>query len=150
MRALLSMTCLSLVTLLTACDGNNGYYDKNGNYIPPANTTHDAQRNRPPAPGGVTNNDHHARPAPAYVAENPRVTRTTTTTYTYDRAGYYDYNGYYIAEGSGLTVPKEMFPPNGMCRVWFTDRLPENQPNIESCNGINYRVPAGAYVIYGG
>jgi hypothetical protein len=43
-----------------------------------------------------------------------------------------------------------MFPPRGMCRVWFTKRAPANQPAIESCNGIKSRVPAGAYVIYGG
>ena len=160
MRALVSLTCLSLLTVLSACGGNNGYYDANGNYIAPANTTHEAQRNRPPVPGGVTNRDYYPDPTPAYVVAEPSVTRTTvnepgvsrttTTTVVYDRAGYYDYRGFYIPEASTLNVPKSMFPPHGKCRVWFVDRAPEYQPRIESCNGINYRVPAGAYVIYGG
>ena len=51
---------------------------------------------------------------------------------------------------SGLTVPKDMFPPRGMCRVWFVQSTPFEQPDIESCNDIKSRVPAGAYVIYGG
>jgi len=137
MRPLNLLACISAASLLAACATQSGYYDANGNYIPPANHTTDAQRVHSPAPGGTGNTSGY------YVDRTDRV-------YNYDRRGYYDYNGYYIADVRGMGVPNSMFPPRGMCRAWFPDRVPADQPNIESCNGINSRVPAGAYVIYGG
>ena len=150
---------ISLATLLAACTApDNGYYDVNGNYIPPANATTDAQMYKAPNPGasrgdhihyrGDTGNHVHVTPV-AYEA--PPVQKTvTTTTYTYDRPGYYDYNGYYVTEVSGLTAPDDMLPPRGLCRVWFPNRTVENQPRVEPCDNITARGPAGAYVIYGG
>jgi len=132
MRTLSTLVCVSLVSLLSACGTpSDGYYDTNGNWIP--NNPHTGA-NHAPLPGGTYDADYDSN-VPAY---------------TYTRRGYYDYNGYYIAKDGGLSVPPEMFPPRGMCRVWFTERDAAHQPPIESCNGIRARVPAGAYVIYGG
>jgi hypothetical protein len=125
------LSSVALLTLISACGTpNGGYYDHNGNYIAtdtPRNMQ-DSTSVHPPLPGGVDDTDD----------------------YHYTRRGYYDYNGYYIPKDSGLSVPADMFPPRGMCRVWFTNRPLEQQPSIESCDGIRSRVPAGAYVIYGG
>lgn len=129
------LTCISVVSLLAACGPtSDGYYDTNGNWIA-TNTTHQPHA---PLPGGthdprVDNNDYNN----GYNVH-------------YSRRGYYDYNGYYIPADSGLTVPDNMFPPRGMCRVWMMDRRASEQPMAESCDGIKSRVPAGAYVIYGG
>jgi len=138
MRNIISLACISL--MLSACGTpSDGYYDANGNWIP-YNRYNEEAHAHSPLPGG---------PHPDYN-DNPPVYTTTTTTYTYDRPGYYDYNGYYIARDAGPAIPPGMFPPRGMCRVWFTDRAIADQPPIETCDGIKYRVPAGAYVIYGG
>ncbi len=134
-RALSLVTCVSVVSLLAACGPtSDGYYDTNGNWIA-TNTTH---KPHAPLPGG-TNND---------FAERDNFGHTNNVNYS--RRGYYDYNGYYIPNDSGLTVPQSMFPPRGMCRVWMMDRKASDQPAVESCDGIKSRVPAGAYVIYGG
>lgn len=130
------LACASLLPLLAACGTpDGGYYDANGNYNPtdtPHNTQQDAHS---PLPGGTR--DYRADRG--YYENN-----------NYNRRGYYDGNGYYIARNNGFTVPDDMFPPRGMCRVWFTERDPSQQPAVESCNGIKARVPAGAYVIFGG
>ncbi len=130
--------CVSAVALLAACGTpDGGYYDKNGNYVP-TDTPYNMRTNaHSPMPGGN----------PDYLADREDNNREYPR---FKRRGYYDYNGYYIARDSGLTVPSDMFPPRGMCRVWFVDRMVDEQPGIESCDGIRYRVPAGAYVIYGG
>jgi hypothetical protein len=133
MRTIASLACVSLLTLVSACaTPSDGYYDANGNYVP-YNRYNQVAHDHSPLPGG-TNTYANNGYAPAY---------------SYDRAGYYDHNGYYIAMDGGLNVPQGMFPPRGMCRVWFADRV-NDQPPVESCNGIQSRVPAGAYVIYGG
>lgn len=151
MRHITTLGCLSALMLLAACGSPNyGYYDSNGNWIPPSNSSTEAKRRHSPSPGVRYDDNAPYYEQGAYVDGGaPRVTATTTT-YTYDRAGYYDYNGYYIGERSAFNMPRTMFPPRGMCRVWFPDRAARSQPAIESCTDINYRVPAGAYVIYGG
>jgi len=132
MRTVISLACISLLSLLSACaTPDAGYYDANGNWI--ANNPNNANHSHAPLPGGTHD----------YRDDN-------SSAYTYDRRGYYDYNGYYIDQNGGLSVPQDMFPPRGMCRVWFTQRDLVNQPPVESCNDIRSRVPAGAYVIYGG
>lgn len=140
MRTLTSLACVSLISLLAAC-GDNQRYDANGNYMAPPNATTEAQRTHSPSPGHSSDDYYGDRNHGRYADGAP---------YTYDRRGYYDNNGYYVTNDSGLNVPQDMFPPRGMCRVWFTDRSPANQPAVESCNNIKSRVPAGAYVIYGG
>jgi hypothetical protein len=150
MRAVKYLACLSALALLAGC-ATEGYYDDNGNYVPPANATTSAQRNHSPNPGHdgdyYRDNDYprHAR----YDSRYDYAPAAGAPYYTYDRRGYYDYNGYYL-EGDVDMVPESMFPPRGMCRVWFTDRAPAAQPRIETCDNIRARVPAGAYVIYGG
>lgn len=138
MRCLAIAGCISVASLLAACGTpDGGYYDKNGNYVP-TDTPHNIQENaHSPMPGGNPNAE--------YDREHDRSAYPR-----YKRRGYYDYNGYYISRDSGLDVPSDMFPPRGMCRVWFVDRVLADQPEVESCNGIRNRVPAGAYVIYGG
>ncbi len=143
MRTLTSLACVSLVSLLSACaTPDNGYYDANGNWIP-YNRYNRQAHDHSPLPGG-TYSDYYDDD----YRYDDRPVATTVTTYRYDRAGYYDYNGYYVNDGPAL--PDGMFPRRGMCRVWLPNRSPANQPPVESCNGIRGRVPAGAYVIYGG
>lgn len=132
-----ALACISLLALSACGTPDNGYYDANGNWIPYNRYNREAH-NHSPLPGGTRSE---------YIDDSAT---TTVTTYTYDRPGYYDYNGYYVARDTGFGVPADMFPPRGMCRVWFPERVPGRQPAIETCNNINLRVPAGAYVIYGG
>ncbi len=138
-HTIIALCAVSGLTMLAACAPYpDGYYDANGNW----RANHYDQN---PPIGGYN-------PAPAaYTNDAPPVTTTTTTTYTtYDRAGYYDGNGYYIAMDAGPRIPGGYFPPRGMCRVWFPDRAPRYQPPIEPCEGVQDRVPAGAYIVYGG
>ena len=135
---LLATAMLPLLVSACAATPDSGYYDANGNWIP-YNRYNQEAHGHSPLPGGTY---------PPYSEDN-RATTTTVTTYRYDRPGYYDYNGYYIA-GEGNMVPLDMLPPRGLCRVWYPSRSPDDQPDIESCSNIKYRVPAGAYVIYGG
>lgn len=131
MRILPSIACLSLLALLAACgESSEGYYDSNGRYI--YNSTNGAT----PFEHDVTLRDHMRN-------ENRRD--------AYNRRGYYDYDGNYSTTyNDGLSAPNDMFPARGLCRVWFVDREPSRQPNVESCVNIKQRVPAGAYIIYGG
>jgi len=139
MNTLTKIGCLSLAALMAGCVPA-GYYDSNGVYRSYGKS--DSFRNEhamagTPETSTTTYSDEYA------VAPS-------TTTIIYTKPGYYDRNGYYIAADSGPHVPEDLFPPRGMCRVWFTDRAVSYQPPVESCNGIQSRVPAGAYVIYGG
>ncbi len=136
MRRLTFLACLALLSACATPD--SGYYDANGNWIPYNRYNQEAHAHSP-LPGGTH---------PPYAEDN-RDTVTTVTTYSYDRPGYYDYNGYYIANRGNL-VPRNMFPPRGMCRVWDPQRDADDQAPVESCSDISYRVPAGSYVIYGG
>lgn len=138
-RILTLLACVSAASLLSACGvPDGGYYDVNGNYVPTDTPYNMKTGAHSPMPGGNPNS-----------VSDRENNRSEYPHYT--RRGYYDYNGYYMDKRSGLNVPKDMFPPRGMCRVWFTDRVGYNeQPDIESCDGIRSRVPAGAYVIYGG
>lgn len=144
-RSLALFTSLSLVTLLAACGTpDGGYYDANGNYMP-TDTPHNMKKSsHSPLPGG-TRYYHSDR-----TYNNAGYNDNYSEHPYYTHRGYYDYNGYYIARDNSLTVPQDMFPPRGMCRVWFADRALSNQPDIESCNDIRARLPNGAYVIYGG
>lgn len=138
MRTVTLLACISLASLLSACGGpSEGYYDANGNYVRNSSYNKETRAYEP-----IRSEDRN----------NPRIDDSSPihSTTTYDRRGYYDYNGDYVEREDGLNVPQDMFPPRGMCRVWFKDRVPANQPSVESCDGIKSRVPAGAYVIYGG
>lgn len=136
MKKLSLVACASLATLLSACGTpHNGYYDEYGRYVPPTGTETDLDR------ANETSN---------YYQRKYRQVSDEYEAPAYTRAGYYDYRGYYIPREGAFSVPANMFPPRGMCRVWFPDRSPAYQPAVESCDGISYRVPAGAYVIYGG
>ena len=135
MRTLPSIACLSLLTLLAACgESSSGYYNANGDYI------YNSTNGSAPFEHDVTLRDHMRN-------EN----RAKSTDATYAKRGYYDYDGTYSTTyNDGLTIPKNMFPARGLCRVWFTDRAAQYQPKVESCTNIKQRVPVGAYVIYGG
>lgn len=140
-RSLAVLGFIALVPLLVACGPDHrGYYNKNGNYVSTNDTPYNKSKNAyPPMPGGNPN-----------AQEDREYSREYGDNRQFTRRGYYDYNGYYMANDSGLSVPANMFPPRGMCRVWFNDRSPSDQPAVESCGEIRSRVPAGAYVIYGG
>jgi hypothetical protein len=102
MRIITSLAYLSAVSLLAACGAQDGYYDTNGNYIAPPNTTTEAQRNHAPSPGGTSSNDYHGHPHNRHADGAP---------YSYNRRGYYDNNGYYVAESTQMDMPEGMFPP---------------------------------------
>ena len=150
-----TIACLSVLTALAACnDTGSGYYDSRGNYhYSGANQdaySADTSKNAP-----YKDNednfyvDHSAvRGDPAKVSGYRRDIDPEVS--PYKRSGYYDSHGYYIAANSGPNIPRAYFPKKGQCRVWFIDRQPSEQPPIESCNGIQMRVPDGAYVVYGG
>lgn len=142
------LTSLASVALLSACTSPNGYYDANGRFISTVNNTPRKEQVHTYNAAEPTAVVHQH---PATYDSNGILTRTTTVTYTYDRPGYYDASGnYYTVVETGPQVPADMFPPRGLCRVWFTNRPIESQPAVEACDGISGRVPAGAYVIYGG
>jgi len=130
---------IAATALLAACSSNptNGYYDANGQFVPYNQVNRSAAIHAPNS-GAVTVT------TPEY--DNDRVRVVTS----YDRAGYYDYNGYYLGMDSGLNVPEDMFPQRGMCRIWFPHRSLAEQPPIESCHHVQERVPMGAYVVFGG
>ena len=152
MRIAIKLACLSLVTALAAC-GPDGYYDSRGHYHT-GSATDSSQYD------GV-HMDRYGHSEENYYVDNSAVKGDSAGVIGYDRAkdpdvvtykrsGYYDRNGYYIATDSGPNVPRAYFPPRGMCRVWFMDRMAVDQPPIESCRGIQSRVPDNAYVVYGG
>jgi len=131
------LRCVSVASLLSACAAPyGGYYDANGDYVAYENKE---TRDYEPTPGGHNN--------PRY--DDSRPTYTTTTIYADDHPGHYDYYGNYIPEDETFEIPPDMYPPHGMCRVWFMNRLPDHQPPVESCVDIRARTPAGAYVVYG-
>jgi len=144
MRITTLVTGLSLAVMLSACGAPDyGYYDSNGNFIPPANATSEAARRHAP-------DSSKSLPARNYDNTSNVIVVPSNVDYRYDRRGYYDYYGNYVTVDTRVSVPNDMFPPRGMCRVWLPNRAPEYQPRIESCDNIQYRIPAGAYVIYGG
>ena len=49
-----------------------------------------------------------------------------------------------------INVPPGHYPPEGMCRLWFQDRAPGQQPQPTECNKLRGKVPAGAFVLYNG
>jgi hypothetical protein len=120
-----------LLGSLVGCSEYSGYYDSNGNYVPAKYA--DEYHN------GADGRRYHNAAEQEYISAN-----------TYTQPGYYDYYGNLVTLDQRTGVPKSMFPPRGMCRVWFPDRELEREPGIESCEGIRARVPVGAYVIYGG
>jgi hypothetical protein len=46
-------------------------------------------------------------------------------------------------------IPHEYIPAPGKCRIWHSDRPPEQQPAPKRCLEI-FDVPVGARVVYGG
>ncbi len=127
---------VSLVSMLAACGApNNGYYAADGTYVPPRD--------------GAFSNDVKERRSYYDQTVQAKI-HAPAPTYVYERRGYYDYYGNFIPVETNLGVPPAMFPPAGMCRVWFPDRPVTAQPRIESCADIRERAPAGTYVIYGG
>jgi hypothetical protein len=126
-----TIASLVLLSSLAAC-GGPGYYDSNGSYVAAT----------------YTDEDHNGRDGRRY--HNTIDDNYAPTEIVYSRPGYYDYYGNYVTMDRRTSIPKAMFPPRGMCRVWFPDREIDREPGIESCDGIQSRVPVGAYVIYGG
>jgi hypothetical protein len=115
------LVILPVLALLAAC-GGSGHFDADGNYI-----TSDYEQ---PA---------HDKLVPHYKDYSA----------PYTRAGYYDYEGNYVTVNK-MAVPSNQLPPAGLCRVWIPNTPVDLEPPVESCDGIQNRVPVGAYVIYGG
>lgn len=134
MSRLTYLSLASTLCVLAACGGpNNGYYATDGSYVKPN--------------AGQFSND--VRERRGYYDQTATAAAYAPAT-TYQRRGYYDYYGNYIPVETNFGVPQTMFPPAGMCRVWFPDRQMRAQPDIESCGNIRDRAPTGSYVIYGG
>lgn len=47
-------------------------------------------------------------------------------------------------------VPPGHYPKPGECRLWYSGKPPGQQPKPQSCASLRGRVPAGAFVLYGG
>ncbi len=47
-------------------------------------------------------------------------------------------------------IPPGHLPPPGKCRIWFPDRPAGHQPPPGPCRTLEYNVPPGARLIYGG
>lgn len=154
MRTLTGLACVSLVAL-AACGAPTGYYDAQGNYVSYVRegSAFDKKPEYPNQtrykPGYKHPNDVVYRPVTDPYAGNASM-HTSEATFPYTQRGYYDSNSYFITNTNNLNVPAEMWPPAGMCRVWFGGRAYIDQPPVETCNGIQSRVPAGAYIIFGG
>lgn len=155
MRRLPLLACASLVTLLAACaEQERGYYDANGNYVYSYKDTEVLGGNRdrekwPGKPAGyykdTTGKNYDRR-----VVRAPGAVVVAEPQYMYQLEGYYNSYGDYIGPTANFTVPSDMWPPRGMCRVWFPNRAPSTQPDVESCDGLINRVPVNAYIVYGG
>lgn len=137
MKILTRIACSSLLLAMCASCAPAGYYDSNGEYRSYGASDSFRHENNM---AGTPDTPHHA-----YV-EQP----ASTTTVIYTRPGYYDSNGDYVTQSSVPRIAPSMQPPAGLCRVWFPERPARYQPAVESCDGIQGRVPSGAYVIYGG
>lgn len=134
-------SCIIVLLLLTACgEPMNGYYDSKGNFV--STEMQNNTNNTPRYIGSVRNDEKYAR------SQDRRNHRRLHP--QYDRLGYYDHTGHYVADDGILNVPENMFPPRGMCRIWFVERPVAEQPGIETCSGIESRIPTDAYVVYGG
>jgi hypothetical protein len=47
-------------------------------------------------------------------------------------------------------VPPGHYPKPGECRLWYSGKPPGQQPKAQSCGSLQGKVPAGAFVLYGG
>ena len=147
--------CASVLIGAAAC-APDGYYDSRGNYHWAGAA--DDYSNSAYYGHGMSGSTYHGN---NYYVDNSAARGDSSKVVGYDRArdpevrpyrraGYYDYHGEYVAYADGPVVARAYMPPRGKCRVWYPDLPAVEQPPIESCVGIQYRVPAGAYVIFGG
>ena len=141
-RSLLVLTCISAVLLLSACGSpDKGYYNDNNRFV------------RTDTPHNMTKREHVAREVPDDNYRGNNSNRYVNDDDVYSHAGYYNRHGYNLEDrgmNGNIDVPAGMVPPRGMCRVWFANRVADEQPNPETCKGIKNRVPSGAFVVYGG
>lgn len=152
--------------LLTAC-GDDGYYDSRGHWHEgPSRSYNDSYngsnyysyngRTYYTDDGKNFYTDHSARKGDSAGVIGYDRNRDMTLSdpdapvIIYKRAGYYDMAGNYYPVAARPPVARTYFPPRGMCRVWLDGVLSSEQPGIESCEGIQYRAPAGSYIMYGG
>lgn len=56
----------------------------------------------------------------------------------------------YPAHHHEIEVPPGHIPPIGMCRLWYPDRSPSQQPPPGECNELRSRIPVGVSLIRGG
>lgn len=140
--------------LLAACGESNGYYDTNGVY----HTYQPAANESTPTSKATTSNDPRPRDKAVvqereqhmYKRVDGRVVKVNPP-FSFVEPGYYGPNGYLLTEvPAGFVVPGHMLPPAGYCRIWFPARSAMEQPPVETCTGIKHRVPANAYIVYGG
>ncbi|MCC5796660.1 MAG: hypothetical protein JJU48_04975 [Methylophaga sp.] len=57
--------------------------------------------------------------------------------------------GYNSAPRSNEYVPQGYMPPAGQCRIWYSDRKPEQQPPVGNCAELERQVPTGARLLRG-
>jgi len=136
-----AIACLPLAVMLTAC--GNSQHSESAGYTPPPNPSPSAGMH--PRDPGRAYDDYYAEYEDPYPDNHVRrETRVTTV---------FDENGHRVIRDTvsenSYSVPVEMMPPRGKCRVWFANRAPDKQPGSESCEGIRQRAPEGSYIIYG-
>lgn len=131
MNASFALLMLCSATVLASC-ADRSYHDANGIYR-----------------SGTIKDDDFRHERNVMAGSPNRVLPMTPV--TYGEAGYYDRRGSRIAAmDGGPRVERQYHPPKGMCRLWFIDRVTQNQPKVDSCANVHTAVPAGAYVMYGG
>ena len=154
MKLATKLACLSVVAALAACGPTDGYYDSLGNYHNGPRGNAENARVVNGFSGDSYRSNNYYTDSSARRGDSKRVVDYDSgrdlERISYKRAGYYDYDGHWIPADRAPVVDAYYNPPRGKCRIWFMDRDPEDQPPVESCARIQYRVPYGAYVIYGG
>lgn len=118
-----TLITLSLMSALMAC-ADSSYHDSNGMYR-----------------SGTIKNDDFRHEQHVMAGSPSRVIPLTQASYR--QAGYYDRHSKFIAAmDGGPHVEKQYHPPRGMCRLWFVDRIAENQPDVDYCAHVHTTVPA--------
>ncbi len=49
-----------------------------------------------------------------------------------------------------VEVPPGHLPPPGECRIWYPGRPAGHQPPPGPCHVLEFQVPPGAFLVYGG
>ena len=163
MKLTSKLACLSLVAAMATACGASGHYDSRGNYHYDnvRDSSYDNSYDRTYDHGYNDTRTAPYKEGDNFYVDHAAVRGDSSKVPGYDhnldgdrapysRVGFYDRNGYYTTMANGPRIPRSYVPPRGACRIWLADRAPTEQPAVESCVGIQDRLPDGAWVVYGG